>query len=77
MKVLHLIAGDLRGGAARGAYWLHQALLGLDVNSLVLTNSKDTFGDDKVISLVNTKLGKIANLVRSQLDQCLLLLLAL
>src|SRR5690606_14198302 len=26
VKVLHLSTFDIRGGAARGAYWLHQAL---------------------------------------------------
>ena len=26
MKILHLVAGELNGGAGRGAYWLHQGL---------------------------------------------------
>lgn len=26
MKVLHIVTGDLSGGAARGAYWLHLGL---------------------------------------------------
>lgn len=26
MNILHIVAGDLNDGAARGAYWLHQGL---------------------------------------------------
>ena len=37
MKVLHLVAGELTGGAARGAYWLHQGLRSLGVDSRVYT----------------------------------------
>lgn len=39
MKVLHLVGGDLSGGAARGAYWLHQALLHAGVDSWLLCDS--------------------------------------
>ncbi len=59
MKVLHLIAGELNGGAARGAYWLHQALRDLGVESTVLTTAKDNLGDESVISLTDSTLGKL------------------
>jgi glycosyltransferase involved in cell wall biosynthesis len=42
VKILHLVAGRLDGGAARGAYWLHQT---------ILTNARDDLGDDTVVSL--------------------------
>jgi glycosyltransferase involved in cell wall biosynthesis len=59
MKILHLIAGELNGGAARGAYWLHKALCDLGVDSTVLTNAKDNLGDESVISLTTSTLGKM------------------
>lgn len=40
MKILHIVAGDLGGGAARGAYWLHCGLKELGVDSKIITNSK-------------------------------------
>jgi len=36
MKVVHLIGGDEKGGAARGALWLHEALLNNGVKSSVI-----------------------------------------
>jgi len=59
MKVLHLVAGELNGGAARGAYWLHQALCELGVDSKILTNAKDDLGDESVISLADSALRKL------------------
>jgi glycosyltransferase involved in cell wall biosynthesis len=50
MNVLHLVAGRLDRGAARGAYWLHRALVEIGVDSTILTNSRDDLGDDTVIS---------------------------
>ena len=40
LKILHLNRSDLNGGAARGAYWLHQALLKAGVDSLMLVDEK-------------------------------------
>jgi len=36
MHVLHITGGDLYGGAARGAYWLHQGLLDIGVESKMI-----------------------------------------
>jgi len=36
MRVLHLVAGELTGGAARGAYWLHRGLMEIGVDSIFL-----------------------------------------
>jgi hypothetical protein len=55
LKILHIVAGDLSGGAARGAYWLHTALKELGVDSKIFTNSRVTFGDDSVVTITNSK----------------------
>jgi len=68
LKVLHIIAGDLSGGAARGAYWLHLGLQAQGVKSKVFTNSKVTLGDDSVITITNSKKDKAINIIRGQLD---------
>lgn len=59
MNVLHLVAGELGGGAARGAYWLHRALQELGVDSNILTNARDNLGDESVISLTGSAYGKV------------------
>lgn len=69
MKVVHLIAGELRGGAARGAYWLHQALRKLDVASTVLTTARDNLGDISVIRLTDSALGKLKWALRYRMGQ--------
>ena len=37
MNVLHIVAGSLNGGAARGAYWLHKGLRSQGINSKIVT----------------------------------------
>ncbi|MCK4842956.1 MAG: glycosyltransferase family 4 protein [Methylococcales bacterium] len=69
MKILHIVAGDLRGGAARGAYWLHHALIEFGIDSKVFTNSNTTLGDDCVISTTQTKKDKLSNIFRIQIEQ--------
>ncbi len=68
MKVLHIIAGNLDGGAARGAYWLHQGLLKKGIESYVLTDSEITFGDHRIISTTQTKKKKLIRIIRENLD---------
>jgi glycosyltransferase involved in cell wall biosynthesis len=68
MKVLHIVGGGLRGGAARGAYWLHQGLIELGVDSKILSNAEDTLNDPKIESISKTKKQKINNMLRVQLD---------
>lgn len=74
MKILHVVAGDLSGGAARGAYWLHSGLRELGIDIKVFTSSKITLGDDSVITTMKSKKDKAFNMVRNQLDNLLLLL---
>jgi len=68
MKVLHIVGGDLTGGAARGALWLHKALRSLGVDSKILTNSKITFGDENIITILIDKKEKIKDILRRQID---------
>lgn len=72
MNILHVIGGDLSGGAARGAYWLHQGLLAHGVDSHVLTSSKETYGDKTVTTVSADKKGQLATIIRAQLDAGLL-----
>lgn len=74
IKILHIVAGDLSGGAARGAYWLHLGLKELGVESKILTNSKIAFSDNSIVSTTQTKKDKIFNIIRAQLDDLLTLL---
>ncbi len=39
MNILHLVSGELTGGAARGAYWLHKALVRNGIHSRILNKS--------------------------------------
>ena len=64
MKVLHIVGGELTGGAARGAYWLHEGLLSLGVDSKILSNTEETFGDNSVSSISATRKEKICNFIR-------------
>lgn len=68
MKILHLAAGDLSGGAARGAYWLHQGLLAFGVDSKILVSSKSYTADSLVFSLSKSKLSYLRSILRSQVD---------
>ncbi|MGH1406895.1 MAG: glycosyltransferase family 4 protein [Rhodomicrobiaceae bacterium] len=67
MKILHLVAGELNGGAARGAYWLHQALCKKGVVSKILTNGRETLSDPTVISLTQTPNQKLKQILINQL----------
>lgn len=68
IKVLHLIGGELTGGAARGAYALHKGLEKRGVHSRVLTDSNNTLSDPSVISVAKDGSGKFKRLLRQQLD---------
>ena len=68
MKVLHLIAGELTGGAARGAYWLHKGLRELGVDSHVMTNGRETYGDPSVTSLSTSVVDKVKFSLRSRIS---------
>jgi glycosyltransferase involved in cell wall biosynthesis len=69
MKILHLVAGELNGGAGRGAYWLHQGLRDLGVESTILTNAKEDIRDESVITLINSAFGKLKFSILYRLGQ--------
>ncbi|MCF8095486.1 MAG: glycosyltransferase family 4 protein [Desulfobacteraceae bacterium] len=68
MKILHIVAGEMAGGAARGAYWLHQGLLKSGVDSRILTNAKGTYGDRTVVSINGDKKGRLVAMIRQQAE---------
>ena len=59
MKVLHLVSGNLSGGAARGAYWLHQAQRSIGIDSTLVTSGRDNLGDDSVVALGASNLSRV------------------
>jgi glycosyltransferase involved in cell wall biosynthesis len=74
MKVMHLVAGDLSGGAARGAYWLHQAQRDIGIDSTIITNGRQSGIDDSVIPLVNTEFQRTRNTALTRLGNLPVLL---
>jgi len=68
LKILHIVGGNLSGGAARGAYWLHQGLRKTGVDSKILVQQTDV-KDKNVISLTNNKTTKLKQIILSNLDQ--------
>lgn len=67
VKVLHIVAGDLSGGAARGAYWLHKGLLKSGLDSRMIIQNYN--GNDPTVEAVTqTDIGKGLKLLRSQID---------
>lgn len=73
MKILHILATDLNGGAARGAYWLHQGLQKHGIESRIFTNSKTTLGDNSVVTIIKNKTAMTLNMIRSQLDSLIVI----
>jgi glycosyltransferase involved in cell wall biosynthesis len=60
MRIVHIAGGDLSGGAARGAYWLHKGLLKLGIESYFVI-PKATDNDLKNVFVLNrTKKDKIS-----------------
>lgn len=50
MKIVHIQAGTLKGGAARGAYWLHKAELKHGLDSKLIIFNKENFKSTTVTS---------------------------
>jgi glycosyltransferase involved in cell wall biosynthesis len=66
MRVLHLSTSDIRGGAARGAYWLHRALCDMNIDSMMLVGRKYS-DDDRVVS-VSGSMAPAREWLRGMLD---------
>lgn len=56
MKVLHIIGGDLRYGASKGALILHNALLKSGVESFILNDTPSNITDYRNVSYINKNL---------------------
>lgn len=50
VKILHVVAGNLSGGAARSALWLHQNLLDLGVDSTLLVQNAPGIGKNVTVA---------------------------
>ncbi|NJO63758.1 MAG: glycosyltransferase [Richelia sp. RM2_1_2] len=66
MKILHLSTNDINGGAARGAYWLHQGMIKAGVDSTMLVAQKKS--DDFTVIGEKSKFQKGWNLIRPTID---------
>ncbi len=81
MKIVHVVGGDLRKGAHKGALWLHQGLRDIGVESSLLTayteetfgGFSNNFGDSSIYSLSTSNTRYVKLLFRSQLDKIALL----
>ena len=67
MKVLILSARDVRGGAARAAYRLHQGLLAAGIDSQMLVQNK--LGDDRTVIAPQSKIQRGIAAIKPALDQ--------
>lgn len=67
MRVVHLSTSDIRGGAARGAYWLHRALGEIGVESTMLVGRK--YSDDKQVVPLAGTMAPARERLRGVLDQ--------
>jgi len=67
MRVLHLVAGNLSGGAARGAYWLHLAQREIGIDSKLLFNGSECGDDKSLVSLAGTPGGRAKHLLLNRL----------
>lgn len=68
MKVLHVIAGRLDEGAAKGAYILHEALLKKGVDSYILTNSQNVADYKNVETIVDSIFHKAMAICFQKMD---------
>lgn len=69
MNILHIVSGKLSGGAARGALWLHQALLEAGINSRILNNSRTATPYEKIEAVAQTRKGYWFSLITERLDK--------
>lgn len=68
MKVVHIVSGSLTKGAARGAYWLHKALINKGIESKIILNHHDNLNDNSVICTQNGILSKVISFFLVILD---------
>lgn len=64
MRIIHLSYSDINGGAFRATYRIHQSLLKQGISSRLWVNEKKS--DDWTVEVLNNKIGKVLNKLRSQ-----------
>lgn len=69
MRIVHLVAGDLRQGAHLGAYSLHEGLVEIGVDSWVLTTDPRNILDRKVVSVRQGALARTIGRVRRRAER--------
>lgn len=67
MKILHIIAGDLSGGAAKGAYNLHKALIASGESSHIYNNTLSK-NDDAVSVSINSNKKRVLELLKRKME---------
>lgn len=67
MRILHISTSDIRGGAARGSYWLHRALCEAGIDSMMLVGRK--YGDDERVLSFSGVTAPVRERLRDALDQ--------
>lgn len=72
VKILHIVSGSTRGGAARGAYWLHTELRNQGVESQILNNTYVKDFDNSVSTILTGPRKKLAQYIYTRLDQVIL-----
>jgi glycosyltransferase involved in cell wall biosynthesis len=65
MKVLHIVGGDLKRGAHRGAYWLHEGLLNIGAESVVLGPIPRHQRTEALLSTANGAPGRLLDMAIS------------
>ena len=68
LKVLHIVSGEFSGGAARGAYWLHSALLQHGVNSRIYSNARLLPESQSITSISSNNFGYLNSIINGKLD---------
>jgi glycosyltransferase involved in cell wall biosynthesis len=62
VRIIHLSYADIRGGAPRATYRIHQSLLKQGIHSRLWVNEKKL--DDWTVENLNNKIGKVLNKLR-------------
>lgn len=69
MKVLHIVGGDLGKGAHRGAFWLHQGLTSIGLDSKILGFIPVSQTGPDIATLSRTAVGKARDLALQESDR--------
>lgn len=61
IKVAHIFSGPLSGGAARGALWLHSALLESNIDSWIFINTDDSLNITNSIDVSGSRIERLSS----------------